>query len=231
MQGDAVYTTGWFRSTVDFGGGPLAAQGFSDVVLAAYTTDGVHLWSQRFGSDELWGDMPVALAADRDRHVFVTGTFWNEIDLGDGRLVNDEGPMPTRATFLASFGADGSPLWSSVIDSQTQVSSSALGVRDDGRPLLAGGSAGDVYVDGTTRLEDWPAYLRPFAMSFDPTGGFGWASFVGSSPAATCSVTGIGARDGIVYVAGSFERTLDVGSGEWTAVGERDGFLTVLAPP
>ena len=46
-----VMVTGWFRDTVDFGGGPLAGLGNLDVFVAKLSgLDGSHLWSRRFGS-------------------------------------------------------------------------------------------------------------------------------------------------------------------------------------
>src|SRR5262249_49937472 len=44
-----VLLTGIYDGTADFGGGPLAFSGLSDVFLAKYSKEGTHRWSKGFG--------------------------------------------------------------------------------------------------------------------------------------------------------------------------------------
>jgi hypothetical protein len=44
-----VFVTGYFKGTVDFGGGPLTSAGSWDIFVAKFDFGGTHLWSRRFG--------------------------------------------------------------------------------------------------------------------------------------------------------------------------------------
>ena len=44
-----IIITGSFTGRVDFGGGALVSAGSTDIFVAKYTQDGVHVWSRRFG--------------------------------------------------------------------------------------------------------------------------------------------------------------------------------------
>ena len=46
----SIFMTGYFQSTLDFGGGPLTSAGSLDTFLAKFNPSGAHLWSKRFGS-------------------------------------------------------------------------------------------------------------------------------------------------------------------------------------
>jgi hypothetical protein len=78
--------TGYFQGTVDFGGGELTSAGGFDVFVAKYDSDGVHRWSQRFGSTT--GDFGNAVAMDGSGNVRVTGVFRGTANLGGGGLTS-----------------------------------------------------------------------------------------------------------------------------------------------
>ncbi len=87
--GDVV-VTGSFRSTVDFGGGPLASAGYDDIFVAKYLgTDGSHLWSKRFGSSS--EDIGYGLAVAPSDKIAVTGIFNGTVDFGTGPLTSSGG--------------------------------------------------------------------------------------------------------------------------------------------
>ncbi|MGH2829777.1 MAG: hypothetical protein ACRDJM_04780 [Actinomycetota bacterium] len=81
-------------SSIDFGGGPLTGEGSSDIVLAKYSSSGLHLWSKRLGGPEVdfalsgratprepssWRAMPTALrltSAAAPSTAQVSPTWW-----------------------------------------------------------------------------------------------------------------------------------------------------------
>jgi len=90
---------------VDFGGGPLAAAGLSDIFIAQYDANGVHQWSRRYGDTEgaLGWDIDYGwdVAVDDSGNVIATGDFLGTVDFGGGPLVS-AGDSPD--IFLAKYG-------------------------------------------------------------------------------------------------------------------------------
>jgi hypothetical protein len=82
-----VVVSGFFQGTVDFGDGELTSAGDTDIFVAKYYgSDGSHLWSNRYGSTG--ADQGVAIAADRNGNVVVTGIFAGTVDFGGGELTS-----------------------------------------------------------------------------------------------------------------------------------------------
>ncbi len=79
-----VVLTGSMNGAVDFGGGPLAGTGSDSVFLAAFDSDGIHLWSERY--EGLYEQLPTSVAIDGSDRVSVLGHNTDSIDFGGGPL-------------------------------------------------------------------------------------------------------------------------------------------------
>jgi hypothetical protein len=93
-----VVLTGAFMESIDFGGGVLTANTFSDVFIAEIDTAGNHLWSNRYGGESHQLSEAVAVTTTGD--IVVTGRFVNDIDFGGGLLTSAGG----KDIFLAKLG-------------------------------------------------------------------------------------------------------------------------------
>ena len=93
-----VLMTGYFKGTVDFGGGGLTSAGNYDVFVAEFNPNGSHLWSRSFG--DVNSQQASAVAVDALDNVLVTGTFTGTVDLGGGGLTS----AGSSDVFLAKFG-------------------------------------------------------------------------------------------------------------------------------
>ncbi len=79
-DGDVV-VTGFFGSTVDFGGGPLVSAGDKDIFVARLAgADGATRWARSFGG--AGEDLGLAVALDPSGFVFVTGWFFDATQVG-----------------------------------------------------------------------------------------------------------------------------------------------------
>jgi len=104
------FVIGEISSTVDFGGGPLIPAS-GDVVVAHFDANGVHRWSKHFGGS--LSDTGRGIATDPMGDVFVTGGFYNTMDLGGGPLTS----AGNIDIFLAKFaGPPPPPLITSIAD-------------------------------------------------------------------------------------------------------------------
>jgi hypothetical protein len=103
-DGNAV-VAGMFRGTIDLGGGPLVSAGEYDLFLAAFTPNGAHLSSRRWGDAE-W-QQPRALEVSHDGAMVVGGTFAGKLSFG-ATLLTSAG---RKDAFAAKLNPDGSEIW------------------------------------------------------------------------------------------------------------------------
>jgi hypothetical protein len=103
-QAENVFLTGGIVAltapyTIDFGGGPLTGDGYSNVFVAKFGSDGSHFWSRRYlgGSGHAAG---LAIAADGGSNALSAGYYNNSINLGGVTMAS-----PGAAdTYLVKFG-------------------------------------------------------------------------------------------------------------------------------
>jgi hypothetical protein len=97
---------GSFRDTVDFGGGPLTAATVSDVFVAKYSAEGVHLWSKGFGPGL---NRATDIAVDSQGSLIVIGDFrGGAVDFGGGGLTS----AGKDDIFVVKLSPDGEHVWS-----------------------------------------------------------------------------------------------------------------------
>jgi len=102
-----IAITGYFRGSVDFGGGAVVSDESEDIFVAKFDIAGNYLWSFGYqgGSNS---DEGQDIAFDPDGNVLVTDDFGDTVNFGGGPLTaggfND--------IFLLKFDADGNHVWS-----------------------------------------------------------------------------------------------------------------------
>jgi hypothetical protein len=79
-----IALVGYFVGTTNFGGGPLTAWAFEDIIVAKYTAAGAPVWSQRFGRVD--NERGTGVTIDPAGNVVTTGYFFSFLDFGDGLL-------------------------------------------------------------------------------------------------------------------------------------------------
>jgi hypothetical protein len=212
-----VYLTGWFASTVNFGGGALTSDGGSDIFVASYTgASGAHRWSKAFGDFD--GDGGTSIAADGQGHVVATGYYFGTTSFGGTPLTSNGG----ADVFLASFDtALGAHVWSKHFG----------GTTNDRGQAVAADAAGNAYVAGLFQnTADFGAgpigsggSYDGFWASYDVGGAYRWSHTTGAVD--TDEARAIDVDNGNVYVAGYFGQTVDVGTGPLSSSGGSDIFL------
>lgn len=140
---DNVLVTGSFSGSIDFGAGPLLAQGGSDLfVLKLDGMSGVHRWSRSFGDGaEQQGS---ALSVDGADNVVVTGSFYGAIDFGTGPLQSTGGSN----AFLLKLDAGGNTVWSKRFGEHKSARGTASAVAQTGEVVVTGSFDGDADFGG-----------------------------------------------------------------------------------
>ena len=102
-----MLVTGYFGTTVDFGGGLLNTAGYLDIFVVKLSgVDGAHLWSKRLGNTKPDGGMGVAVDGNGD--VLVMGFFEQTVNFGGEPLTS----AGAEDIFVAKYsGVDGSYFW------------------------------------------------------------------------------------------------------------------------
>lgn len=208
--------------TSDFGGGPLASAGSSDVYLAKFAADGAHVWSQRFGdaSPQLgdgWG-----VAVDPNDEVVITGDFTGSVDLGGGPLA----AAGDRDIFLAKLSPAGEHVWSKSFPSMGTAIPRDLAIDATGEIALVGQFQLSLDVGGGEMVGQGDS-IDVFVAKFTPEGEHAWSVYFGDDTEQEARAVAVDAG-GNVYVGGSFQGTIDPGNGPLVSAGSSDVFLAKL---
>ncbi len=121
-----VIVLGAFSDTVDFGGGPITAAGYTDIFLVKYDGDGQHRWSHGIGGS--LRDEGASIALDDAGNIFATGYFGAEVDFGGGPLSS----AGSADIFLAKYDQAGAHIWSRRFGDATQDEGLGVSLREDG---------------------------------------------------------------------------------------------------
>ena len=214
--GDLV-TVGFFKGSIDFGGGPLVSAGGNDVYLAKLTSSGAHVWSKNFG--DALNQNASSVTTDASGNIFLIGNFLGSIDLGGG-------PLTTKGlndVFLAKLDTNGNHLWSkSYGDAQDQT---GTGVATD--------ASGNVYATGYfAGTMDFGSGALPnlggediFLAKLDPSGTVIWSFSKGGPNNQRSEALAVDKSTGSVALIGGLTGTADFGGGTLTDAGGGDLFI------
>jgi hypothetical protein len=125
--------SGAFAGTVDFGGTPLtSASVASDVFLAKYAPNGIHLWSQRFGGPS--GDAGLSVAVDNVGDIALTGVFQGTTSFGGAALTS----VGNNDFFVAKYSGAGTHRWSQRFGGTGDDRSQGIAIGLDGQVAVTG---------------------------------------------------------------------------------------------
>jgi hypothetical protein len=212
-----------FRGTVDFGGGPITAEGFRDGIVTKFDEHGNHIWSQRFGGDQSLVEVKAA-SVDPSGNLIVVGIFTGMIDFGEGQTLRAD-PYATNI-FVANFHAMGGAQW--VRQSTGEfIEITAVGVDAAGRSVITGYHNGNFDFGGGPVTADG---MNIFLAKYDGTGNHVWSYSFGASGTIQRAFDVAVDLSGAVFVTGEFIDPLDFGGGDLISGGGWDIFLVKFNP-
>jgi hypothetical protein len=215
--GDNVYFTGYYKGSVDFGGGALTNQGSYDAFLVKLDTAGAHLWSKRFGDA---GDQRgTALATDHWGNIFFGMSFTGTVDMGAGD-VTSAGNFDVE---VVQYGSAGNYQWAHRYgDSGNQQVQAIATEAFEGYPYIAGSNAGVMDFGGgpITSAGSFDVFLAKLDCFGNHLWSNGWGD-AGDQDGTALAVD----PSGDVYLAGAFDGAMNLGGGLLTSAGNQDIFL------
>jgi hypothetical protein len=211
-----VLTTGYFKNSIDFGGGPLNSAGSDDIYIAKLDSAGDHIWSHSFGDTSMdWGN---GIAVDYAGNVLVTGFFTNTVDFGGGPRTS----AGAEDIFLAKFDAEGNHIWSQRFG----------GSGGDGAWSVAADGAGAVIITGvfTDTVDFGGGPLTSagsqdmFIAKYRASGDHMWSRSFGDTNIQEGRCLAVDPSYNVI-ATGYFVGTVDFGGGPLTSAGSSDIFV------
>jgi hypothetical protein len=214
----SVYITGYFRGSVDFGGGPLSTSSTS-AFLAKYSSTGLHLWSKKLSTPTSGMDEGDALAVDGNNNVLVGGIVYQTSDFGGGSLTSAGG----ADIFLAEYSSTGAHTWSKRMGGTGEDWVNKVAVDGSGGPVVTGYFNASVDFGGGMLTSAGGKDI--FVARYSSNGSHVWSKRMGGSLddiAKSVAVDG----GGNVVVTGNFASTsVDFGGGAFPNSGGANIFL------
>ncbi|MEP7122975.1 MAG: MopE-related protein [Byssovorax sp.] len=209
-----ILVGGYFTGTADFGCGPLTAPAAGDAALMLKLgPTGNCLWNKAFGNTaHINGGV-----FDAAGNIYVTGFFFNTIDLGGGVLT-----AGSEDVFVAKYNAAGVYQWGKKFGDPSQQESTGLGIDSSGNLYLAGFFAGKVDFGGgnLTSAGNIDVYLAKLTSA----GAYVWAKGFGDASAQRPYGTATDSS-GNTAITGTYQGTINFGGSTLVCAGLNDGFL------
>jgi len=174
------------------------------------------VWAARFGDQGY--QFTEAVAIDADGAVVVVGSFAGSVDFGGGSLDSAGG----NDVFVAKLGPKGEHLWSKRFGNGNEQVGLGVAVDPDGNVVVTGTFDGSIDFGGDTLTSTGAKDI--FLAKLNRDGGHIWSKKFGDGANQLGQSVAVDAQ-GNVALCGSFEGTLNFGSGEITSAGGNDIFL------
>ena len=212
-----IYTTGYFRETVDFDPGPGTANlvspaGFTDGFIQKLDSSGNFVWVKQIGgAGSDWGN---SITVDSFGNVYTTGSFSETTDFDPGPGVANLVAVGASDIFIQKLNASGDFVFVKQIAGTGQKSATSIAVDPVGNIYTAG-----IFQD-TTDFDPAPGTgnlisagdFDIFVQKLDASGNFIWAKRMGG-PGSDWGKSIAVDPDGNVYTTGHFNETADFDPG------------------
>jgi len=225
--GGGVIVAGAVSAPFSLAGRSLPVAGSVDIMLASIEADGSIRWVKLFGGSGADTARGVAVASDGT--IFLTGAISSPVDFGGGPLSHN-----LDDAFVASFTAAGDHRWSRSFGGGSSASSNndigiGIAVNAVGHVVVTGSVAGVVdFGDGTLTSASTATRDGFVARFVAGSGELVWArrwGVLGDNEGSAVTIS----SDGLVYAAGYYDGSPDLGGGAAAARGDNDALVLALS--
>lgn len=216
-----VYTTGYFRGTVDFDTGPgvfnlTSTSMWEDIYVTKLDSSGNFKWAKHFAGTGADGGKGFAIAVDTFGNVYTTGKFDNTVDFDPGAAVFNLTASGHSDIFISKLDSSGNFKWADQFKGVGPTGSTGCAIKTDkaGNVFMTGGFSGTVDFDpgpGTNNLTS-AGGGDICVVKLNSAGDLIWVKEMGS--AGDDSGLGIDLNNvGNILVQGQFQGTVDFDPG------------------
>jgi len=223
MPDNSVVITGEFRTTVDFGGGPLKSAGDADIFLMKLAADGSFVWAKSFGY--AGQDYGRAVAVDSRGDILLAAEFTGTVDFGGKKPLEHVG---NRDAVLVKLDGDGKHIWAKGFGGSFNDLAVDVAV-DAADNVFVVGAFEDVIKIVGHELKS-KGETDAYVAKFGPDGKYQWTKQFGAENKDVASGVGVD-KFGNVFVTGWFTDSVDFGGGTLVSPNRnQDAFLVALDP-
>jgi uncharacterized delta-60 repeat protein len=239
LSDNSIVITGYFQGSATFGPGEinqtvLTFDGYTDIFIARYNTDGSLAWAKRAGG--IGSDFGNGITTLSDNSIVITGSYEESATFGEGEP-NETVLTGYSTFFIAKYNPDGSLAWAK----QTGGSSGGgigYGIAKDSNnsPVVTGYFAGSLIFGpgeiNQTVLTSVNAGQDVFVAKFNQNGILTWAKQAGgASDDRGYAITSL--SDNSTIATGYYEYEATFGKGEpnqTLLTGSYDIFISKFNP-
>lgn len=224
-----IIVIGDFTNTVDFdpdtSHADLNSNGQKDVFILKMDTAGNFVWVKKLGG--LNSELANGLTIDGAANIYVTGTFYDSIDLdpGLGVLMNYSNGL--KDFFIVKIAPNGHLIWAKNYGGIGSDYCNSVETDSQSNLVLTGSYSGLTYFDSTdsTQVLTGSQSKNLFVLKLDSSGGFIWVR--GTQPSNNIIGNGLSFDSiGNIYVSGIFDEyaNFDTASASTLYTSERMDF-------
>jgi len=230
INGNNIYVTGSFKSTVDFNPGTGTDNRSSnnnsyDIYLAKYDSTGNYAWVRIWGSNS--DDEGLRLVADNNGNIFITGYFVNTADFDPGSGTDPHTSNGAQDVFLSKFDTDGNYIWGRHWGGNEPYGDFSFGMNcDDNQNIyVTGRFRGTADFDPTLEVDQRISAGGSdlFLSKFNNDGNYIWAMTRGGIDAERGYDVDFYSNE--IYLCGYFAATCDFNPGSGVDVRTSNGYL------
>ena len=205
-----IYVTGYYWSTVDFGGGNVTSNGNWDAFLLKLDSSGTFQWVKSYGSN--YNDLGRDVAIDSNDNIYMLGNYRYTVDFGGGDEINNN----NSDIFLVKFNSSGVFQWVYTAGASESDDSRALALDSNDNLYITGSFRDTVNFGGgnitAANLDDL------FILKLNSAGAY--QNIYTSNIFTTQKGKGLAVdSSGNIYATGTFSGTVDFGGGNITSSG------------
>ena len=236
-----IYTTGYFRNTVDFDPNAatfnLTSAGDTDIFIQKLDANGNFVWAKRMGANS--DEMGNAIVIDQSNNVYTTGYYKRNVDFdpGAGTFTLTASISQQANVFVQKLDANGNFIWARQLGDTGEDIAFALAVDQQNNIYTTGHFEGTVDFDpnaGTTNLTS-NGVEDIFIQKLDSNSNLIWVQHFGGTSSDYSNALALDANNNL-HTTGFFKLTVDfdpssTATQNLTAVGSDDIYVLKLKQP
>ncbi len=230
-----VYTTGFFKETIDVDPGTntsnLTSYGDYDAFISKLDANGDFAWGGNIGGEGI--DQGTSIATTNTGEVYTAGKFQSIADVDPGLGVYNLTSAGQDDIFITKLSTDGNLLWAKQISGFSLEICEAITTDIDGNVYLTGHFMGTVDFDPSELEYNIIASNRDvFILKLAANGDFVWAKQIGG-PDADRGYDIVADASSNLYITGDFRNEVNFSFGEnvnnLTPLGKTDAFISKIS--